>query len=249
MMYKFTLTALLLFIQMLFIPSINAETFTVIAYQNANPPYNIKGSSDAHHQGIFVDIFTRVSEITGDEFVFYRYPVSRALAEFDRGRVDIEPGVNEVWRQHVKVGGLYSVEFGYSKEVVLFSQGKKVPVSRPDDLGGKTLGVVRGYTYPMYTQAFADGLITRVDNVSELFLLKQLYAQRYDQIFIGYRTALYYMKTQQKFRHFEVGDVVSQVSHKMRVHPSKAHLMPRLNHALHQLVQSGEMQKIYDQYK
>lgn len=255
MMLKFILPAAklaakLVVLNLLLQPTLSiAETFSVIAYQNANPPYNIKGANEYHHSGIFVDMFNRISELTGDEFLFYRYPVSRALFEFDRGRVDIEPGVNEIWRQQRKVPGLYSIEYARSTEVVLFNPGKRVSVRQPADLGGMTVGVVRGYSYPMYNQAFTQGLIRRVDNVSEHYLLEQLHANRYDQIFIGYRTALYYMKTQPKYRHFEVGDVVSQVSSKIRVHPKNAHLLPRLNDALEQMILSGDIQRIYDKYK
>jgi hypothetical protein len=61
------------------VPVTSAETFSVIAYQNANPPYNIRatGNSD-HHRGVFVNIFARLEVLTGDRFEFYHYLVFRA---------------------------------------------------------------------------------------------------------------------------------------------------------------------------
>ncbi len=227
-----------------------AETFTVIAYQNANPPYNIRNLDNINgHSGIFVDIFARIEQLSDDKFEFRFYPVSRALREFDHGLVDIEPGINPSWRQHRKQPGLYSIEYAKSTEVFLFNPGKRVSVKKPIYLSGKTLGVVRGYVYPMLTEAFDSGLIKRVDNVSEFYLLKQLAAKRYDQILIGYDTALYYKKHHPKYQQFEVGDAVSVLSVHMRVHPSKAHLLERLNPILRQMVANGDIEKIYAKYR
>lgn len=234
----------------LYCPPAYGDTFTVIAYQNANPPFHIRmPNSEFGHGGIFVDMFKRLGVLTGDRFVFKHYPVSRALREFDQGMVDIEPGINPGWRSQRKQPGLYSVEFGKSIEVLLFGHGKKVGFKVASDLSGKTLGVVRGYVYPVLTKAFNNGTINRVDNVSEFYLLKQLDANCYDQILIGYQTALYYMKREVKYQRFEIGAPVSEAGVYMRVHPSKAALLPRLNLALEQMLADGEVDAIYAKYR
>ena len=56
--------------------SAHAETFTVIAYQNANPPNNIRSVDNINgHSGIFVDLFARIEQLSDDKFEFRFYPV------------------------------------------------------------------------------------------------------------------------------------------------------------------------------
>ena len=85
----------------LFLCAFNSQgaTYTVIAYNPPNPPYSFPGPE---RKGVFKDIFTHIGQITGDQFELIPVPVARGLNEFDRGRIDIEPGVNPKWRQHVK---------------------------------------------------------------------------------------------------------------------------------------------------
>ena len=56
--------------------SAHAETFTVIAYQNANPPNNIRSVDNINGlSGIFVDLFARIEQLSDDKFEFRFYPV------------------------------------------------------------------------------------------------------------------------------------------------------------------------------
>ena len=48
---------------------------------------------------------------------------------------------------------------------------------------------------------------------------------------------------------YEMGDVVLTADVMLRVHPSKKYLLPQLNTAIEQLISSGEIEKIYAQYR
>jgi ABC-type amino acid transport substrate-binding protein len=224
-----------------------AETFSVMLYQGANPPYTI--IKNGQHSGIFVDLFTKLSQQTKHQFIFKDYPAARALQEFDMGRVDIEPGVNEQWRQHVLIKGIYTITYGYSKEIIIFKKKNAISVKTAKDLYGKTIGIVRGYSYPRFDQAFNNKLITRSENRSEKLLLKQLQAERINYVFIGERTIKYYIKQNPQYQNIELGDIVSQVQVKLRVHPNKAYIINDLNKALTTLMENGEIAAIYDKYQ
>jgi len=242
-------TAMTLFIAFIYLTAFisNAETFTVMLYEGANPPYSIV--KNGQHQGIFVDLFNKISEITPYKFVFYDAPAARTLQEFDLGRIDIEPGVNEVWRQHVKVLGKYTIAYGHSTEIIVFKEKNRIKITSAIDLYGKSVGIVRGYSYPKFDQAFEQKLITKVSNRSEKLLLKQLIADRVKYIFIGDTTVKYYMQQNPEYRNLAFGDMVSQVAVKLRVHPSKAYIIDTLNTALKTLMAQGEIEKIYQKYQ
>ena len=89
----------------------------------------------------------------------------------------------------------------------------------------------------------------KLENSIEENLLKQLALVRVEQIFMGYRTVLYFKKKDSRFRNLQIGDVVGQNNISLRLHPSKGYLLPELNQALQKLLDSGEIQAIYDKYK
>jgi len=241
------LLTVLSFIITLFPGGIKADTFNVIIYTGGNPPYTIIENGEI--SGIFKDLFAELETYTGHKFKLTPLPVARALKEFDFGGVDIEPGVNEKWRQHTQVKGLYSIPYEVSTEVLVFKPENRIQAQKPEDLYGKSIGIVRGYSYPRFDPAFSQGLIKKVENISEHNLLQQMVIDRLRHVFIGYRTILYYQKKNPQYRSFQIGDIVSQVEVKLRVHPNKSHLLPELNRALATMLEQGKIKAIYDKYR
>ena len=226
---------------------VKAESLSVALYEGANPPYSV--FEEGKVTGIFVDLFNQLEKLTPYHFEFRGYPFARALHEFDAGRIDIEPGINESWRQHAKVLGEYSIAYGVSREVIVFQKGQKFPVSSPQDLFGQSVGLVRGYSYPRFDAAFAAKKITRIDNLSESLLLRQLLYGRVKQIFIGHRTILFYQKMYPEYRPFDVGDIVGEADVKLRIHPNKSYVMADINSALRQMIEDGSIENIYAKYR
>tara|TARA_R110001592_G_scaffold16668_15_gene70835 strand:+ start:650 stop:1408 length:759 start_codon:yes stop_codon:yes gene_type:complete len=244
----------LCFINILLITSwpLIADTYKVISYDPANPPHNISTidqQGKATISGIFADMFHQIGEITGDTFIMVKMPAARAMLEFDLGRVDIEPGINPIWRSNSKEIGLYSIAYERVEEVIVFRSGDEFEVKGPRDLFGHKVGIVRGFTYPRFEASFTNNDINKVLNKSESLLIKQLLAERVDQIFIS-KSSIQYMK-----RHLPtlsdivVGDVVSSVEVMMRVHPTKLELLPKLNKALQQMIDNKSIDKIIAKYQ
>ncbi|MEW6983842.1 substrate-binding periplasmic protein [Colwelliaceae bacterium 6471] len=234
----------LFFLCLLFIPTVSSETFRVALYHKGNPPYSI--ITENGPSGIFVDIFKRLEQLTPHKFVYRELPVARALKEFDEGNIDIEPGVNEQWRQARKIVGLYSIPFEISTEVIVFK--KENAINTINDLYDKHVGIVRGYSYPNFEKAFNENKIIKVENLSESILLKQLITNRLQYVFIGFRTILYYQQ-QPIYKQLAIGEIVSEVQAKMRIHPSKAHFLPELNAGLKLMLENGDIEKIYQKYQ
>ncbi len=228
-------------------PVLAEPPLKVLLYQPGNPPYTLLEGDK--HQGLFTDIFHRIEEITKLQFELVSRPVARGLAEFDAGRIDIEPGVNPDWRAHMRVPGLYSISYAKSTEVVVFAPGKKKPVKVPSDLFGDMVGVVRGFVYPKYDAAMSAGLIIRLDNLSSDLLLEQLLVGRLNQIFIGYDTLLYLQKVRPEYKALDIGDIVDEQEVMMRLHPEKTKYLPIINQALQREIKDGEIEQIYSRYR
>ncbi|MBU2712911.1 substrate-binding periplasmic protein [Zooshikella harenae] len=228
--------------------SIVAEEFSVVLHgQEDFPPYFFKEGDS--FKGFYSDFFDALGQKMGDHFSFHDVPFTRSLLMFETSQVDIEPGVNPEWRAREKVPGLYTVPYAQSIDILLFAPGKRIPVSAPEDLEGKRIGVIRGYQYPSFTQFFQSGAILRVDMTKESQLLGMLELGRLDQIIINKYLALYQMKQHPDYKNFEVGYEVSSVDIMLRIHPNKAEALPRFNNAIKQLIDSGTIEQIWEKYR
>ncbi|ESP94336.1 substrate-binding periplasmic protein [Pseudoalteromonas luteoviolacea] len=222
-----------------------AKEFSVLVYHGANPPYNYIHN----HQpsGIFSDLFARLGELTGHTFKLVPWSVARGQKLFDMGKIDIEPGVNPIWRAQRKNPGIYSQPYAYSKEVVLGREGER-PTADPKSFYGKVFGRVRGYRYGQFESHFGENKIVLYDNVSEKELLSQLAHKRIDYVMIGDVTAAYYQKHNPHYASFKVVFEISKLPVHMRLQPHLQQLQAELNRALQVMQRNGEIDAIYRQY-
>jgi polar amino acid transport system substrate-binding protein len=235
-----------LLISLLASTNLQAETLSYIAYEPPNPPYFFEKNS--HYIGIHGEILNAIGKITGDTFVEKRFPVARALKMFDAGLVDIEPGINPKWRDKSPVNAVYSKPLIDQVDVVIFKPTAAINLTNPEQLFGKKVGIVRGYSYPNYDTYFENQQIIRVNNVSEKLLLKQLRYGELDQIFIDLQTFLFEQQQHPDYQQLVVGNVINITPIMTRIHPKKAHVLPRINAAIEQLQHNGDIKRIYQKY-
>ncbi|WP_158304963.1 substrate-binding periplasmic protein [Hahella chejuensis] len=219
----------------------------MLAHNTEFPPYFFY--QDGVATGFYQDFFDALSRITGDTFITQAHPMARGLMMFDENLVDIESGVNPAWRAGEKTLGLYTIPYAQSVDILLFARGKSLPVDAPSDLIGKRIGVVRGYQYPTFTKLFQSGAIERYDANGESQLLTMLLAGRLDQVIINKDLALYRMRENPAYRDLEPGFEVGGVDVMLRIHPNKAAALGRLNAAIKELIDSGEIEGIWDKYR
>lgn len=198
--------------------------------------------------GIYHDILDEVSKLTGDTFNIRYFPYARITLMFNNGALEIEPGVYPGWVKNQAVPGLFSVPFGKVVDAMVFSPGKAFLVKKPEDLQGKTVGMVRGYTYPDLRKLIENGQLDRRDALGEIQLLKMLHASRFDQIIINKAVAQYNIFNVPEYRYLEIGDVLNSYDVSIRVSPKLEAWLPKLDKAILQLKKNGTIEKIYAKY-
>lgn len=219
-----------------------ADTFEVGFYDY--PPMMIEDG----RRGIYQDILDELAKLTGDSFNVQYYPYPRISLLFNDGLLDIEPGVYPGWVQNQSTPGLFSAPFGKVVDVLVFAPHKAFPVSRPEDLRGKSVGMVRGYAYPELAPLVASGQLDRRNGLNEQQLLSMLARSRFDQIIVNKAVAQYNLLEIPEYRRLEIGDIVSAYDVSMRVQPKHAAWLDRLDAAILQLKQQGIIEKIYARY-
>lgn len=239
------LLRLLPIILLLALPLEAAELIVGINYAG-NPPLTFAQKYGT--KGIYREVLEQIGALSGHQFKYVYLPPKRLLYAFEKGEVDIEPGINPSWRATSKLPGIYTEPFATSDNIVLFAKGKQKQVHLPTDLLRQHVGVIRGYYYPGYMELFASGKIIRVDGNSEYNLLNRMASGRLDQIFIQKDVAYYYMSQELRFAEFEVGDINFRDPIMFRVHPSKRHIIASFNQAIARLNTDGKIKAIYAKY-
>ena len=224
-----------------------AENFRIMRHPGAFPPYYFEEQDK--RTGIVKDIFAALAEETGDSVEYVVAPFKRALFMFESGEIDIEPMTNPNWRKSPYMASEYSIPYTTSEEAVLFRRGRECSVKSPDDLRGKTVGVVAGYNYPSFAPFFSDGSIKEHRLKNEDELIKLLLAGRIDQAFMNKKFAQYRIKTRQLGDALVIGDVFSSKDIMIRFHPSKKDAIPRFNKAIQKLTKNGTIDRICDEYR
>lgn len=224
------------------IPGALADTFQVGFYDY--PPMMIENG----RRGIYQDIFDEVAKLSGDRFDVQYYPYPRIGLLFNEGQLDIEPGVYPGWVQHQDVPGLFSAPFGKVVDVLVFGPHKAFPVKQPEDLRGKSVGMVRGYAYPELIPLISSGQLDRRNALNEQQLLTMLARSRFDQAIINKAVVQYNQLQTAEYRRLVIGDVISAYDVSMRVQPRHAAWLDRLDAAIVQLKRQGVIEKIYARY-
>lgn len=234
-----TITALCLLCS---VQSIRAESFEVGFYDY--PPMMIEDG----RRGIYQDILDELARLTGDTFHVQYYPYPRIGLLFNEGQLDIEPGVYPGWVQNQPKPGIFSVPFGKVVDVLVFAPNKAFPVKHPEDLRGKSVGMVRGYAYPELAPLIASGQLDRRNALNEQQLLGMLSKSRFDQIIVNKAIAQYHQHSSNDYERLHIGDVISAYDVSMRVHPRHADWLDKLDAAIIQLKQQGTIDRIYARY-
>ena len=219
------------------------ETFRV-GFYNA-PPLMIQ----AQNSGIYHDILTAISNRTNHHFEISYFPITRLQRLFELEKLDLEPGINPLWRKSSKEPGLYSIPFATLDQVLLFRPGQQIEVSGPEDLKGRRIGAIRGYIYPGFMEGFKQGTYQRLDVTDEPQLLSLLEKGRVNQVFIDRVVLDYWKKFKPEARTYEVSPTLAGLEIMMRIHPSHAAHLAGMNKALSGLIKEGVIEEIFLRYK
>lgn len=198
--------------------------------------------------GIYKEIFAEISKLTADTFIFEQGTSAQIQDDFRDDTIDIEPGINPVWRSEEPTPGVYTIPFGKSTTILMtFTSEKNTEVSSKKPL--KT-AVVEGYRYPDLEDKFKKGIWIAVPAPNERTLFTLLSKKKVDQALIQHSVARYLLKNGKirKANQYQLSKPVQTQDVMLRVNPDKAYLIPRLNKAIKTLVDNGTIKKIYHQY-
>lgn len=227
-------------------PAVSA-TLRVGYYETGAAPYMF--SKGAPQAGIYPDVMAAVARHAGVRLDVSYLPPARIQLMFEQGLLDIEVGVSPAWRQTSPVPGVFSIPFGATRDVLCFPPGTPPHGQHADDFVDERVGVIRGFSYPAFDQAFATGIVIRDDNDDELTLLRKLRAGRLQQILINEGVARYRAKVAPQLYACNIGASVEEDINAIRVHPSKAEWVPVFNRIIQMMQQSGELERIYGRYR
>ena len=226
----------------------HADSAILYAASDNWPPFFME--EDGKISGIGYDILTEVARRTGDKIHISRLPNNRALKLFEEGLIDIIVIDAALWNDPKNIPGMaFSDNLMSVNEYIYFSTGNFIEMKTPSDLTGETVGILNGYSYPVFDDAFAKGKVKKVEAYREQSLLQMLMRKRVDAIFMdsvafdyntrrfGYDQAL-----------FRRGIQLSDAPLGIKVRRGKAGILPRFNKAIAQMKADGTISKIVRKY-
>lgn len=114
-----------------------------VGYVNV-PPLTYEGI-DGRAEGVFIELTRQVAREAGYDLDFQILPISRAYAYLRTGGIDVWPGATDVPALENEV--LESYVSPFSVRLSLWAMEAAQPVEHFDDLQGKTLILITGYTH------------------------------------------------------------------------------------------------------
>ena len=167
---------------------------------------------------------------------------------FRDGQVQLECCVSQQWRtapEQVEVT-LWTEPMLEAHEVLVFAPGHAFAFTQLADLRGKTIATVRGYGYA------GSEYFRRHDSPDAIALLYKV-AHGRSQAGIIDRLELAYLRhghpqLQSGSARVEEGPVINSSELRIRLHRSRAELLPALNAAIAQLRRDGSLQRIMSRY-
>ncbi|SUD18707.1 substrate-binding periplasmic protein [Aquipseudomonas alcaligenes] len=224
-----------------------ADTLTYAVTDESWVPYWMV--DDGQVSGVFSDVMHALDERLAVDLQAARpAPPLRAQKMFRDGQVQLECCVSQQWRtapEQVEVT-LWTERVLEAHEVLVFAPGHAFAFTQLADLRGKTIATVRGYGY------VGSEYFRRHDSPDAIALLYKV-AHGRSQAGIIDRLELAYLRhghpqLQSGAARVEEGPVINSSELRIRLHRSRAELLPALNAAIAQLRRDGSLQRIMSRY-
>jgi polar amino acid transport system substrate-binding protein len=110
----------------------------------APPYYTVEGENVT---GVFGDLITKVFKEAGLEFVWKPYPTKRVYQNLIEGKIDIYLGPIKASLKGFNESVIHSDFSPVNIELRSYYFGEKPEITKKEELSGKNLLIIRGYTY------------------------------------------------------------------------------------------------------
>ena len=213
------------------------------------PPYLMSAADDLH--GIVGDIFVEIADALGYQVEVVIQPVKRLRREMNRGKLDAVANALE-WESDT-TGLVWTEEIIRVSDNVVMTADRQAGIANLDELRGKNVVLMRGYTYPSLEEMIESGAFqsSRADRFESL--LRMVEYKRVDYGILDENVAKWVIREHDlKFGlplffatpgFDEVGYRIILVSKKW------APFVQKFNEALAQFIVNGELEKILDKYR
>ncbi|MCF8067940.1 MAG: transporter substrate-binding domain-containing protein [Desulfobacterales bacterium] len=218
-----------------------ADSFKVGYFETGfMPMYSAKGSNEG---GIFEELLQEIGKLTNDDFEIVYYPATRLYNFFRDGKIDIDVVACPEWFPGEDNFSVYTKPVISFSEAVFVRKGKSLMVETVNDLRGETVGIVKGYIYPGWSE---NDIYKPEFATKEETLFRKFKEGRYDVLICAVPVAKYYAS---KYGlELEVAKVMYTVDLGMRIHVNKGTAIDRINGALDQLKKDGKVDFIVQKY-
>ena len=217
-----------------------AQPLIIGAYQY--PPFMDEKSNN----GLYFQLIELIAAHTKLDLKWVFYPYARLDYFFHQGKVDIEVGSSPEWHINKPTPGLFTDAFYSIEDVAVYRSTPYKGAPERKATKDQTIGIVRGYHYPIFDQVLAKTNIKKVERADENALLKLLINERIQQVFINKQVFEYLHKNNPEYRQLKIADTVGKYHVAIRVHPDHAELIPVLNLAIKDLKANGSIQQLFE---
>jgi len=199
--------------------------------------------------GILNDVMTELDRrIPHFLFASPDFPVKRSRLTFHNGGTIIECCINQDWREPYDSGGktLWSDTVLMTEELLVFPKGGSFPVTRLEDLKGKSIATILGYGY------LGNDHFIRHDAMDNIAQLSMVAKKRTDAAIMDNYEYQYMLRNSSEVQNIadkiETGPVINRTELKMRIHSSRPDLVAPINSAISKMKTDGTIKKIIFSY-
>lgn len=212
-----------------------AEEITIALPFNGNPPYSYgQGNPE---KGLYIELFNLIFAKTPYTVKYIYLPNARIRSAFINGAIDIECCPTPMWRQEEKAISRYSDRIFQTNDRYVFAKGK---ILNTEAIDGKVIATILGYGYK------DENLFKRFEVNSEIEMLQLITNKRISIGIIDEKIAHYLASISQL--EISLGDIHEQVNRTIRVHHSKAYILPSINQAIKEAKNKNLIDNIFQKY-
>lgn len=237
---------LIIFISVVFIQNSSAAIFHAGTAEWRPFAYTSKKGDIT---GISADIITEIARRTGHTIYVKLYPAKRLNIMFDKNKLDMNFADSPIWNEEKdNPNYIFTISYMNIKEY-LYVLNNDPKIMNVSNLSGKSIGIVLGYYYPLFEQAFKTKQIRKQEFIDETFLLKMLKRKRVDAVVMDHMLFGYLLKNKGYLkkdfrREFQVSD--APVGIKMRI--EKKEFVQDFNKALTDMINEKFIETIIQKY-
>lgn len=211
----------------------------VMATNAAFPPYeSVEGNEII---GIDPEIAKLIADDLGRELVIEDMAFDSIIAAVQSGKADIAMAgltVTEDRKQNIN----FSDPYTEAAQVIVVK--KDSPVTSPDDLEGKTVGVQIGTTGDIYAGDIADATIERYSKYFEA--INALNQDKIDAVIVDREPAKVFVNDSDELKMIDKEFTLEEYA--IGVAKENTELLDQINASLKKLQESGEIDKIINKY-